>query len=52
MGQNAYDQLGTDIAVLGDIDNDGIEDFLLAAPSSNTNGSDSGSVYLILGGAL
>ena len=52
LGQNAYDQLGTDIAILGDIDNDGVEDFLLAAPSSNTNGSDSGSVYLILGGAL
>ena len=52
LGQQAYDQLGTDMAVLGDIDNDGIEDFLLAAPSSNTNGSDAGTVYLILGGSL
>ena len=52
LGEAAHDEAGTSIERLGDIDGDSLDDFLLSAPRSNGGGSDSGTVYVIMGSSL
>lgn len=41
------DICGLSVAYVGDIDDDGSEDFVVGAPGDDTNGTDSGAVYVI-----
>ncbi|MEC7240967.1 MAG: MopE-related protein [Myxococcota bacterium] len=50
VGSDSQDQNGSALGG-GDIDSDGYEDVLIAAPFADQGSADSGSVYLILGGA-
>ena len=52
VGDNLYDEVGTTVANIGDIDNDGKGDFLIGSPQANHGGSDSGTVYILLGSHL
>ena len=49
-GELAGDQFGYAIAPAGDIDGDTYDDFLVGAPGRDAAGSNSGRVYLFLGG--
>ncbi len=53
-GSNPYDYLGTSILRIGDINWDGVRDFAAGAPGTDSNGLDSGSVFVYSGvdGAL
>ncbi|MGO1120919.1 hypothetical protein ACTL6U_19620, partial [Rhodovibrionaceae bacterium A322] len=47
------DQLGHSVASAGDVDGDGVDDILLAAPHAESNGSNNtGQVYLVYGSQL
>jgi hypothetical protein len=48
-GTNANDQLGFQMAVVGDINGDGYEDLAITAKYSDVNGSNSGATYIIFG---
>ena len=48
-GQNAGDRLGTSVDVIDDATGDGIADFVAGAPRRDSNGTDSGTVYLFSG---
>lgn len=49
-GLAAGDLLGSDVSEVGDINNDGIDDFAIGAPGANVDGkNDAGQVYLIFG---
>lgn len=50
VGADSQDQHGSSLGG-GDIDADGYDDLLIAAPYADQGSADSGSVYLILGGA-
>ncbi|MDJ0450376.1 Ig-like domain-containing protein [Methylocystis sp. JR02] len=43
--------LGYDIRGAGDVNGDGVDDFLIGAPGIDAGGTDSGSVYLVYGAA-
>lgn len=49
VGGNAGDSLGSSVAGLGDLDNDGCDDFALSAPLNSSNGTSSGEVYVFFG---
>lgn len=52
-GVNNGDVSGKSVSNAGDINSDGIDDFIIAAPATDTNGvSGSGSTYLIYGSDL
>ena len=44
-----HDGLGSDVAIGGDFDGDGVADLLVGAPSSAANGTESGAAFLIYG---
>jgi len=46
VGLAREDRLGTEVAWAGDVDGDGMEDVLLAAPGNDTAGDDQGAAYL------
>lgn len=46
------DEFGTSLAGVGDIDGDGLNDFVVGAPSSDNPEFDTGAVYLFTGGTL
>jgi len=48
-GQIAGEFAGTAIAGTGDIDGDGIGDLVIGAPKATTNGTSSGSAYVVFG---
>ncbi|MBN1466153.1 FG-GAP repeat protein, partial [candidate division KSB1 bacterium] len=50
-GENAGDQSGHHVAILGDINNDGFDDFIITSPlwDANTTSQNNGSVYLFYG---
>jgi len=52
IGENAGDLAGWSLSSAGDVDNDGLGDILIAAPLNNSNGENSGTVYLFLGASL
>ena len=52
-GQQAGERVGTSLAVLGDLDGDGLDDLLLGAEGYDTKSyGDAGAAYVILGGDL
>lgn len=48
-GQEAFGLLGTAVAGVGDVNGDTIADFLVGAPTEDSNGQDAGSLYLYSG---
>ena len=44
------DSAGRVVGGLGDVNNDGIDDFIVAAPNADPIGSSSGEVYVVFGG--
>jgi hypothetical protein len=48
-GTNAYDQLGHTLARLGDLDGDGVADFIAGSGYSDANGTHSGIVRVVSG---
>ena len=48
-GEASKDYLGVDVAHVGDMDGDGFGDLLLGVRGEDTNGSDAGAAYLLLG---
>jgi hypothetical protein len=54
LGKSIDDQAGYSLSGAGDVNRDGYADFLVGAPFDDNNGTDSGTVYLVLGtgGAL
>jgi hypothetical protein len=51
VGDAAFDELGTSLAVLGDVDHDHLDDFAAGAPGSSALGYESGLVRTFSGGA-
>ena len=49
-GENDGDNSGVSVAIVGDVNGDGYDDFLIGSPSNDENGGDSGQVYLYFGG--
>jgi len=47
IGAAAYDEAGSQVIAIGDVDGDNLEDALISAPQANGSSSDSGRVYLI-----
>jgi hypothetical protein len=50
VGVNGADQAGFAVAAAGDVDDDGYDDFAVGAPGYDQAGSESGAVFLVLGG--
>jgi hypothetical protein len=50
-GAAAYDQAGLAVSTLGDINGDGLDDFLVGAPYNDVAGGSSGAAYVIFGQA-
>ncbi|HIG11419.1 MAG: integrin alpha [bacterium] len=48
-GSEAFALFGMAVAGAGDVDGDGIDDFLVGAPGEDSNGSDAGSLYVFSG---
>lgn len=48
-GTSTFERLGEQAANAGDVNGDGVDDLLLAAPFADYTGSDSGSVYIVFG---
>ena len=49
LGDAAYDRAGLAVSAAGDIDGDGFDDVLVAAPNHDAGGPNAGAVYLIFG---
>ncbi|MFT5679921.1 MAG: hypothetical protein ACI8RZ_000826 [Myxococcota bacterium] len=49
LGTDASDQAGWSVSGAGDVNDDGYDDFMVGAPEDDDNGSNSGSVMLMLG---
>lgn len=52
VGQASQDNAGTDVAFVGDIDGDGLDDFIITATGANLAGLDSGAIYVVYSGDL
>jgi len=52
VGEDAYDYLGYTSSIVGDVDGDGADDLVFSAAYRDSNGTNSGSAYLIRGGNL
>ena len=50
-GENAYDEAGSSVAGIGDVNGDGYNDILIGAHNNDEGGQDTGQTYLILGKA-
>lgn len=48
-GDKAYDYFGAGAAIVGDIDGDGNDDFVIGATGADDNGNGSGAAYLFYG---
>jgi hypothetical protein len=49
LGERDYDNAGFSVACAGDVNGDGLMDFLIGAPGNDDAGAEAGKVYLILG---
>jgi len=49
VGENSGDRAGHSLAGAGDVDGDGLDDLLVAAPYNDEQGGVAGKVYLVLG---
>lgn len=49
VGEQDEDRVGYSVAGGGDVNNDGVEDFLIGAPYNDDGGSDAGKTYLFFG---
>ncbi|MDP2306413.1 MAG: MopE-related protein [Pseudomonadota bacterium] len=50
LGEDATDNAGNALAVLGDVDGDGFPDLIATASDEDSAGADAGAVYLLSGG--
>ena len=50
-GENSGDQFGDQVAAIGDVNDDGVDDIAICAPGNDDNGTDAGIVYVIYGQA-
>ncbi len=50
-GESAYDIFGIGCAIIGDLDGDGYDEFLIGAPCNDIGATDGGKVYLFRGRA-
>ena len=48
-GDAAYDRAGVSVSGGGDINGDGIDDFIVSARYNDGNGTDAGRVYVVFG---
>lgn len=48
-GEKSYDNAGTTVSGLGDVNGDGIHDLGIAAPGNGDGGTNAGKVYVVLG---
>ncbi|WP_336055166.1 Ig-like domain-containing protein, partial [Nitratireductor sp. CH_MIT9313-5] len=51
VGDHAADQLGSSISAIGDINNDGFEDFIVGARGDDLAGTNAGTAYVVFGKA-
>jgi hypothetical protein len=51
VGESSGDTAGTAVSSSGDVNGDGIDDFVVGAPHESTAGSNAGAVYVVLGPA-
>ena len=51
IGEKYRDWSGEDVSSVGDINDDGYDDFAIGAPGADPNGEDSGATYVIFGKA-
>ncbi|MDZ7264820.1 MAG: integrin alpha, partial [candidate division KSB1 bacterium] len=49
VGRHSYDHLGESVAMIGDLNGDGLDDFIIGAPFNDDGTSDGGKIYLFLG---
>ncbi|HEX9974699.1 MAG TPA: cohesin domain-containing protein, partial [bacterium] len=49
VGSHGYDHVGESVAVIGDVNQDGYDDFIIGAPFDDDGEDDGGKVYLFLG---
>ena len=50
-GENEDDRFGNDVSGAGDVNGDGFDDFIISASLADPNGSNSGRIYVVFGGA-
>jgi len=51
IGEDAYDKSGSSVSGVGDVNNDGYDDFVIGATGDDDGGSSAGQTYLLLGRA-
>ena len=51
-GETDGDLAGLSVGLAGDVDDDGLDDVIIGAPSSPEGGTDAGKSYLVLGGSI
>jgi hypothetical protein len=51
-GENAGDQMGYHVGVIGDVDGDGLSDIAMSAPYNDDSATDAGKIYIFYGSSL
>lgn len=49
VGENPFDHCGQSLSIIGDMNKDGYDDFIVGSPYNDDGGLDAGKVHLILG---
>jgi Ca2+-binding RTX toxin-like protein len=50
-GEALYDSAGKNVATAGDVNGDGLDDFIIGTPYNDAGGTDAGAAYVIFGNA-